>query len=391
MPAVSLYFQVHQPFRLRKFSFFEAGTGANYFDDGLNELVMKRAAERCYLPANEILLEAVKQHGEDFKVAFSITGTALEQMQLYAPAALDSFRKLADTGQVEFLAETHYHSLAALYSLPEFERQVRMHRETVRALLGQEPSSFRNTELLYSDDIAERAAALGFKAVLAEGADSVLGWRSPNAAFCAAGSGLPLLLRNYRLSDDIGFRFGNGEGLGRPLTAKEFARRLSALPADADTVGLFLDYETFGEHQYAESTILRFLSELPRAVLSIPSWSFTTPTESAQRSNRRDPLSIPQMTSWADSARDTSAWNGNSMQQSCISRLYALEERVLKSGDAQILEIWSRLQASDHVYYISTKGGGDGSVHSYFSPFDSPYDAFIAFMNVVRDLENRLE
>lgn len=391
MPAVSLYFQVHQPFRLRKFSFFEAGTGANYFDEGLNELVMKRAAERCYLPANEIILEALKRYGGDFKVAFSITGTALEQMQLYAPKALDSFRKIADTGQAEFLAETHYHSLSALYSHTEFVRQVQMHRETVRDVLGQSPVSFRNTELLYSDAIAQRAAELGFKAILAEGADSVLGWRSPNAAFAAAGSGIPLLLRNYRLSDDIGFRFGHAEGPGRPLTAKEFAQRLSTIPADADTVGIFLDYETFGEHQHAESTILHFLSELPKALLSMPSWSFTTPTESAQRSNTRDPLPTPQVTSWADAARDASAWNGNSMQQSCLSRLYALENRVLQLGDAQLLEAWARLQASDHVYYISTKAGADGSVHSYFSPFDSPYDAFIAFMNVVRDLEKRLE
>ncbi len=391
MPAVSLYFQVHQPFRIRKFSFFEAGTGSHYFDDDLNALVMKRAAERCYLPANQIIMQAVKQHRGDCKVAFSMTGTALEQMQLYAPDALDSFRRLADTGHVEFLCETYYHSLAALYSFTEFDRQVRMHRETVRTLFGQSPSSFRNTELLYSDAIARRVAELGFGAILAEGAESLLGWRSPNAAFSAAGSGIALLLRNYRLSDDIGFRFGNAQGPGQALTATEFARRLSGLPADADTVGIFLDYETFGEHQPTSSTILRFLSELPAAVLSLPSWSLTTPTESAQRSNRRDSLPSPQVTSWADAARDDSAWNGNSMQRRCLSRLYALENAVMQSGDAGLLEAWSRLQTSDHVYYMSTKAGADGSVHSYFSPFDSPYEAFISFMNVLRDIEKRLE
>lgn len=390
MPSVNLYFQVHQPFRIKTFSFFETGTGAQYFNDELNELVMKRAAERCYLPANMIILKALELYQGDFKVTFSISGTALEQMQLYAPEALDSFRALADTGCVEFLAETNYHSLSSLYSQAEFSRQVHKHSSVVRNTFGQAPLVFRNTELLYSDSIAKQVAGLGFKAILAEGVDSVLGWRSPNSAFAAAGAGISLLLRNYRLSDDIGFRFEHAKGPGCALTATEFARRLSAVPADSDIVGIFLDYETFGEHHRSEGSILRFLEELPGAVLALPSWRFTTPREEATRSSVRDLLPVPEVTSWADISRDASAWNGNGMQQSCLSRLYLLEERVLSSGDEDVLEAWSRLQASDHVYYMSTKGGGDGAVHSYFSPFESPYEAFIAFMNVLRHLEKRL-
>ncbi len=390
MPAVCLYFQVHQPFRLRKFSFFEAGSGADYFDHSLDELVMKRAAERCYLPANQVLLDQVSRLGGSMKVAFSITGTAIEQMRLYAPEALDSFKALAETGHVEFLGETYFHSLASLFSLPEFRRQVELHRALIEAEFRQAPRVFRNTELLSSEEIAREAKSMGFSALVAEGAEQVLGWRSPNGVFESADAKLPLILRNYRLSDDIAFRFSSGDGPGRPLTAASFARRLSMLPPDTDSVGLFVDYETFGEHYASNSTVLTFLAELPEALLAQSGWSFVRPSELATRSVRRDTLPLSSVSSWADEAKDASAWTGNSLQQSCLARLYALEPKVLVAGDEGLLEAWRRLQTSDHFYYMSTKSGGDGSVHSYFSPFGSPYEAFIAFMNVVRDLEQKL-
>lgn len=390
MPSVCLYFQVHQPYRLRKFSFFEAGTGSKYFDEGLDELVMKRVADRCYLPANKVIKECIARLGERYKVAFSLTGTAVEQMRCYAPKALDSFRELANTGQVEFLAETYYHSVASLFSESEFRRQVELHRSFIRAEFGRETAVFRNTELLYSNDIARVAHSLGFSGIVAEGVDAVLGWRTPNVVFQAAGSKIPLILRNYRLSDDIAFRFRCGENPSRALSAPEFARRLAALPLDTDTVGIFVDYETFGEHHNSATSVLDFLQKLPEAILAMPSWGFASPTELASRAAEREILAVPAVTSWADEAKDSSAWTGNQLQQSCIARLYALEENVLRSGDEQLLAAWRRLQASDHFYYMCTKGGGDGSVHSYFSPFASPYEAFIVFMNVMKDLERKL-
>lgn len=390
MASVCLYFQVHQPFRLRRYSFFDIGKSRDYFDEGLNRELMRRAADRCYLPANKAILRIIERTDGRFRAAFSVTGTALEQMRLYAPDALESFRALARTGAVEFLAETSHHSLASLHDEAEFLAQVERHRSEVEREFGQLPAAFRNTELLYSDAIGSLAARQGFKAILAEGSDELLGWRSAQAPFCAAGTGMPLLLRNYRLSDDIAFRFPFADGPGRSLTPESFVRRLQALPADSDTAGIFMDYETFGEHLGESTSVFAFLQGMPQAVLSLSAWDFKTPSELAARSVLREELRVPSVSSWADESRDASAWMGNEMQRSALARTYELGSRIRAAGNTELLETWRRLQASDHFYYMSTKGGPDGGVHSYFRPFDSPYEAFMAHTNVLKDLASRL-
>lgn len=391
MPTLCIYFQVHQPYRVRKYSFFDVGKSDSYFDDDLDRLCMQRAAQRCYLPSNAILKEAIEQTNGAFRVSFSITGVALEQMERYAPEALESFRSLVDTGVVEILGETYYHSLASLFDIREFIAQIALHRKAVSDTLGYVPMVFRNTELLYSDAIAKVAATEGFRGVIADGVEKVLGWRSPNSAFRASGTSLPLILKNSRFSDDIAFRFSHGGEGAKPLTAREFVKRLDECASDSDTVGLFLDYETFGEHHPAASSILSFLADLPEAVLANPRWRFQTPSEVCVHPCTREDLAIPDVISWADVSRDASAWTGNGMQQRALESIFALREQVLSQGDPSLLETWRKLQISDHFYYMGTKGGADGMVHAYFSPFESPYAAFVAYMNVLRDFARRVD
>lgn len=390
MPSICLYFQVHQPFRLRRYSFFDIGKSRDYFDEGQNRAIMRRVADRCYLPANKAILKLIQRTEGMFRVAFSVTGTALEQMQLYAPDALESFRALAQTGAVEFLAETSHHSLASLHDEAEFIAQIEGHSAHIEREFGLAPRVFRNTELLYSDAIGALVERLGFKAILAEGSDDVLGWRSSQAPFRAARTSLPLLLRNYRLSDDIAFRLPFADGPGTPLTPESFVRRLQSLPADSDTAGVFLDYETFGEHLEESTSVFSFLQGVPEAVLGLSAWDFKTPSELAARALCREELPVPVVSSWADESRDASTWMGNDLQRSALARIYELGDRIRASGDEELLETWRKLQTSDHFYYMSTKGGTDGGVHSYFRPFDTPYEAFMAYMNVVRDLSARL-
>jgi len=351
---------------------------------------MRRVADRCYLPANKAILKLIQRTEGMFRVAFSVTGTAIEQMQLYAPDALESFRALAQTGAVEFLAETSHHSLASLHDEAEFVAQIEGHSAHIEREFGLAPRVFRNTELLYSDAIGALVERLGFKAILAEGSDDVLGWRSSQAPFRAARTALPLLLRNYRLSDDIAFRFPFADGPGTPLTPESFVRRLQSLPADSDTAGVFLDYETFGEHLEESTSVFSFLQGVPEAVLGLSAWDFKTPSELAARALRREELPVPVVSSWADESRDASTWMGNDLQRSALARIYEFGDRIRASGDKELLETWRKLQTSDHFYYMSTKGGTDGGVHSYFRPFDTPYEAFMAYMNVVRDLSARL-
>ena len=390
MPSICLYFQVHQPFRLRRYSFFDIGKSRDYFDEGQNRAIMRRVADRCYLPANKAILKLIQRTEGMFRVAFSVTGTALEQMQLYAPDALESFRALAQTGAVEFLAETSHHSLASLHDEAEFVAQIEGHSAHIEREFGLAPRVFRNTELLYSDAIGALVERLGFKAILAEGSDDVLGWRSSQAPFRAARTSLPLLLRNYRLSDDIAFRLPFADGPGTPLTPESFVRRLQSLPADSDTAGVFLDYETFGEHLEESTSVFSFLQGVPEAVLGLSAWDFKTPSELAARALCREELPVPVVSSWADESRDASTWMGNDLQRSALARIYEFGDRIRASGDKELLETWRKLQTSDHFYYMSTKGGTDGGVHSYFRPFDTPYEAFMAYMNVVRDLSARL-
>ena len=384
MATVCFYFQVHQPYRIRRYSFFDRGASTEYFNEALNREVMQRIAERCYIPANKALMRSIERSEGRVRFAFSISGTAIAQMREYAPEALESFRQLSRTGCVEFLAETYHHSLAALRSEEEFRVQVAMHHAIIREEFGVSPKVFRNTELLYSDHIGALISQLGYSAVLAEGVSSVLGWRSAHTTYNAPGSSLRILPKSSTLSDDIAFRFRTGQGEGGTLTVNAFIERLRVGVEDGGFVGLFMDYETFGEHHSESVGIMAFLESLPCAISALPGWETLSPSEIVARYASAGALSYPDVTSWADEARDLSAWCGNSMQQSALEKIYAF---IPKSESVR--EEWRRLQASDHFYYMSTKSGPDGDVHSYFSPFESPYDAFISYANVLSDLVTR--
>ena len=387
--AICLYFQVHQPWRLRRYTFFDIGHNARWFDDEANERLVKRIAARCYVPASKAILAAVRRTKGKFRCAFSISGTALDQMEAHAPEALAVFRDLAETGAVEFLAETSHHSLAALSNAAEFKAQVTAHADRVLRLFGRRPTTFRNTELVLSDGVMRLVRRLGFRAILGEGADRLLKGRSPGRIYGAtAARGLKVLLRTYRFSDDIAFRFGHGTAEHR-LTAERFARSLAALPPEDTFVGLFMDYETFGEHHGHEGGILDFLRDLPEAVLAKKGLKFATPSEVADGAKTADPLSIPSAISWADEARDLTAWLGNAMQTSARDALYDVLAKVRRAKRPDLLEAWRRLSTSDHLYYMCTKWSADGDVHKHFSPYATPHDAFIAFMNVLDDVERR--
>ncbi len=389
MASVCFYFQVHQPFRLRRFSIFDRG--ADYFDNPANGELLRKVATKCYLPTNAVLLELAERYGERFKVAFSLSGLVIEQFQRFAPEVLESFRRLAETGVVEFLGETYYHSLAFLYSRQEFMEQVNLHRELMKRLFGQTPHVLRNTELIYNNELGKAAGELGYSVVLCEGADHLLGARSPTFLYTPPGvPNVKLLLKNYRLSDDIAFRFSNQGWPEYPLTAEKFARWVHQVNGHGYVVNLFLDYETFGEHQWAETGIFDFLRTLPAAIFKLPDVDFKTPRECGAAYDASGEYDVPHMISWADTERDLSAWLGNAMQSNALHELYRLEPQVKARGDEALLHDWRRLQTSDHFYYMSTKHFADGDVHKYFNPYDSPYDGFINFMNVLDNLRGRL-
>ncbi len=389
MASVCFYFQIHQPQRLRRFSIFEQD--AEYFDAEANSAILRKIAAKCYLPANTVISELIEKHDGRFRVAFSLTGVFVEQCERYAPEVIDSFQQLAETGAVEFLAETYYHSLSFLYSRDEFVHQVQRHVELMQRLFGQTPIVFRNTELIYNNAIAKAAADLGYQTVLCEGADHLLGYRSPAYLYTAPGTDVKLLLKNYRLSDDIAFRFSSKSWADYPLTAEKFARWIGDVDGQGYVVNLFMDYETFGEHQWADTGIFDFLRQLPAAVLERRGNDFKTPSELSTYYPSSGEFDVPHMISWADTERDLSAWLGNAMQSNALHELYRLEPAIKESGDEQLLEDWRLLQTSDHFYYMSTKNLGDGTVHKYFNPYDSPYDSFINFMNVLDNLRGRLE
>lgn len=391
MSAICFYFQVHQPFRLRPYRFFDVGRSHNYFDEGMNSSIIKKVAEKCYLPANELLYDLLTRNKGDFKVSFSISGTALDQFEKYAPEVLASFQKLVDTGHVELLAETYAHSLASVASKKEFRTQVRQHVKKIYSTFGQHPKVFRNTELIYNDSIAHQVAEMGFKGMLTEGADRVLAYKSPNYVYRAhPASDFGVLLKNYKLSDDIAFRFSDQSWSQWPLSVDKYIHWLNRLPKQHQVVNLFMDYETFGEHQWADSGIFRFLQELPAHIFSSTDYTFVHPSEALERFEPIDILSVPETISWADEARDLSAWLGNNLQKDAFDSLYKLRKKIRKCDDKEILKDWLYLQASDHFYYMSTKDFADGQVHKYFSPYTSPYLAFINYMNVLSDFEIRL-
>jgi len=389
MASVCFYFQVHQPYRLRHYTIFD--TAGDYFDGFKNAEICRKVAHKCYLPTNRVLRELIERHGWQFKVSFSLTGTVLEQFAEYAPEVLASFQYLAATGCVEFLSETYYHSLSFLFSPDEFVRQVVAHRQLIHDLFGQTPQVFRNTELIYNNQLAEAVAQIGgFKAILAEGADHILGYRSPNYVYRPPNApGLKLLLKNYRLSDDIAFRFSNRYWSEWPLDVGKFAQWINAVNGNGYVVNLFVDYETFGEHQWEDTGIFDFLRALPTEVLKHPDNNFKTPGEVADTYEAADVVDVPHLVSWADTERDLSAWLGNAMQQNAIAELYRMERAVRDSGDPELLRDWRRLQTSDHFYYMCTKYFADGDVHKYFNPYDTPYDSYINFMNVLDHVRSR--
>lgn len=392
--SIVLYLHVHQPYRVRHYTIFDAGHAHNYFDAGFderesNERVIRKVAEKSYLPTNKLLLELLEKHPE-FKLSISITGTVIEQFQAWAPEVLDSFKKLVDTGRVEIVGETYYHSLAFFYSRSEFEHQVDVHKRKIQEIFNYTPTAFRNTELAYNNDLAWWADKAGYKAILAEGWDPILGWRSPNHVYSPEYTdNIKLLLKNYKLSDDIAFRFSASSRSKLPLTADTYAHWLSE-DKEAELYNLFMDYETFGEHQWEDTGIFEFLKSLPTEWLKNHGYDFKTVTEAARSLPARDKVDMPHTVTWADAERDLTAWLGNSMQREASQALYQVEDVVLKSGDLQLISDWRKLTTSDHFYYMSTKFFSDGDVHAYFSPYETPYEAFINFMNAWHDIKYRL-
>ena len=393
MRTICFYFQVHQPFRIKPYRFFDIGEDHHYWDDYLNRNVIRKVAQKCYLPMNALLLELIQKYPGKFKVAFSLSGTFLDQIEAYAPEVLESFQKLVATGQVELLNETYTHSLAALKSKEEFKSLVKKHQDRIKELFnGYTPKVFRNTELIYSDQIGAMVAEMGYEAVLTEGAKHVLGWKSPNYVYNnAIEPKLKVLLKNFLLSDDIAFRFSNKTWADYPLTTDKFIKWINAIPKEEQVLNLFMDYETFGEHQWAETGIFEFMRHLPEAVLDHSSFTFSTPSEVAASAPGVGKIHVPVPISWADEERDLTAWLGNDLQDEAFDRLYEMEKLVKGIDDPEIQRDWGYLQTSDHFYYMCTKFFSDGSVHEYFSPYDTPYDAFINYMNALSDFMLRVK
>lgn len=388
MVNICFYFQVHQPYRLKKYSFFDIGHVHFYEDEELNRNILLKVATKCYLPTNAILLELIKKYGQAFKVAFSISGIAIEQFKRYSPSTLDSFKRLADTGCVEFINETYYHSLSYFFSKPEFMSQVKMHNQLIQTEFGQNPTTFRNTELIYNNELAKTVESLGYKTILLEGADKILGWKSPNFVYRPQGcEHLKALMRNYQLSDDIAFRFSNRDWQDYPLTADKYAHWLHQLNGQAQVINLFMDYETFGEHQWSDSGIFDFLWAFPENAFKHPDYKFATPAEVSKEIKPIATFDCPDFISWADMERDLSAWLGNDLQKDALNAIYLLEDKVKASGNENLLSTWRKLLISDHFYYMCTKWFSDGDVHKYFNPYDSPYSAYLYFQNVMNDFE----
>jgi len=391
---IVLYLHVHQPYRIKPYSVFTIGHDHEYFNqvddsDINNEKVFHRVADKSYRPMNQLLEKLLAEH-PDFSLSLSITGDFIEQAEHWAPDVIDSFKRLVQTGRVEIVGETYYHSLAFFYSQSEFEAQVSLHREKIQELFGVSPTAFRNTELAYNDALAKWADGAGYKAILAEGWDPVLEWRSPNYVYRPAeAQNIRLLMKNYRLSDDIAFRFSNQGWSQYPLTADKYVDWAEAAMDDAPLLNLFMDYETFGEHQWEDTGIFSFFETFVGAWLAKGN-GFSAITAAATGSEPAGEISVPNTITWADSERDLSAWLGNDMQHEAAKYLYALESDVLRSGDEQLINDWRYLQSSDLLYYLSTKWSGDGDVHTYFSPYESPYDAFLYYMNVIRDVRWRV-
>lgn len=386
MKKICLYFQVHQPMRFKPYRFFNIGSDHYYYDDYLNESVMNKVARDCYLPANKLLLSLIKKYGEKIKISFSISGTALDQFKLHAPEVIESFKKLAKTGSVEFLAETYSHSLVAFKDKEFFEAQVKQHAQEIKKLFNHTPTIFRNTELIYSDELGATVAEMGFKGMLTEGAKHILGWKSPNFMYCnAINPRLKVMLRNFTLSDDVAFRFSNKGWNEYPLTAKKYLSWIDTSLAEGESSNIFIDYETFGEHHKEDTGIFTFLRDFLSLLGKSRTHQMATPSDLVNELQPVSAVHAPHPISWADEERDLSAWLGNNLQEDAFNRLYSVSEKMKNCKNKQLLIDWKYLQSSDHFYYMCTKAFNDGAVHDYFNPFDSPYDAYINYMNVLSD------
>ncbi len=395
MLTVCPYFHVHQPFRVKRYRVFDIGNDNEYFNDSSetdlnNRKIVEKVANKSYRPTNAILKDLLRNH-PDFRFALSFSGTVLDQFELYAPDVLESFQELVASGRVEILADTYHHSLAFFYSVPEFERQVLQHEKRIKQLFGVKPRVFRNTELSYRNDLAHWCEDNGYLGIMAEGWDKYLGWRSPNFLYHPPGrQKIKVLLKNYKLSDDVAFRFGNRAWESWPLNAETYANWIHSHHGNGQTINLFMDYETFGEHQWEDTGIFDFLRALPHILTRHPDTSFKTPTETALAYDAVGEIDVPDVLTWADTDRDLTAWTGNDIQRDAISAIYGMEADVLATKDKGLIETWRKLQTSDHFYYMCTKWSNDGDVHAYFSPYQSPYDAYIAFMNALSDLQLRV-
>jgi len=391
MKTVCLNFQIHQPFRYRKYRFFDIGNDAYYYDDFANETILRKAADQCYLPANKIILEQILKYKGKFKVSYSLSGVVLDQFKLYAPEVIESFEKLAATGCVEFLSETYANSLVSLADDGFFESQVKAHDDLIEELFGQRPKVFSNTELIYSDEIGDLVQRMGFEAMITEGAKHILGWKSPNYLYCnALNPRLKVLMRNFRFSDDLSFRFSNKAWSEFPLTAEKYTGWMNSLPKEEEVVTIFINYETFGQLQPRNSGIFDFLKKLPEAILKSGKLSFSTASEVINDLQPVSAVHVPYPISWADEERDLSAWLGNELQKEAFDKLYQLKDRMRNCTDATMLKDWDYLQTNDHFYYMCTKFFSDGEVHKYFNPYGTPYEAFINYMNVLSDFKIRL-
>lgn len=391
MKTICFYFQIHQPFRLKRYRFFDIGNDHYYYDDFNNENILEQMVQKSFLPANKLLLEMIESNKGKFKVAFSISGVALDQLEMHAPEVIDSFRQLAKTDCVEFLAETYAHSLSSLKDPDEFKAQVEQHSKRIDSLFGKKPKVFRNTELIYSDEIGQMVAEMGYKTIITEGAKHILGWKSPNFVYqSAVNPNIKLLLKNSKLSDDISFRFSSHGWAGYPLTADKLIDWIQLMPENEKLVNLFMNYETFGNMQVRETGIFDFLKALP-FFAEQKGITFSTPSEVAAKMKPVEALPVPYPISWADEERDVSAWLGNTLQQEAFNKIYSQADRVRKTKDRRLMQDWLYLQTSDHFFYMSTKRSADGALHQHFSPYESPFEAFTNYMNVVSDFCKRVD
>ena len=392
MPSICFYFQVHQPYRLKEYTFFDIGNNHHYFDDVKNKQILDKVSERCYLPTNKLMIELIKKYHGEFKISYSISGVALEQFEVWRPDVLQSFKDLAATGCVEFISETYYHSLAFVFSKDEFKRQVEKHKNLLKKHFNYIPKVFRNTELQYNNELAKFIEDMGYKGIICEGVDRILKNRSPNFLYKAPNvNSIKSLLKNYNLSDDIAFRFSNKSWESWALTSDKFAGWCHQIAGQGETINLFMDYETFGEHQWDQTGIFDFMRHLPEQILKHKDFSFKTTTETIEAYSVKDIYDAHELISWADMERDLSAWIGNPMQDESIAKIYSIEKRVYATDNRNFIDTWQKMLTSDHFYYMCTKFWSDGDVHKYFSPFESPYDAYIYFMNAYSDFLMELD